>query len=166
MRRPLAAAAGVALLLLDLNSALALAILMPLDERLRSSAFIGLVDVSATVPQPRVPSPRHSDTTFLQIALGRVVQTVKGPLRPDDAIEIDFDNGFRCPNVDYEPGQRYLVFLARDANGRYSTVNYEAGRYKVEHGRVDGMAVELQDRLAVQEALDKLATMTHTKRDA
>ncbi len=167
MRRlPLIAIAG-ALVLLHVGSAASKAMLLPLKERVGISSFIGLVDVVATIPSSSStqsqPRPR---LRFLQIAVGSVVQTVKGPQRPAEAIQIDFDNGFACPNVFYEPGQTYLVFLERGSDGRLSTVNFGSGRYKVDHGMVDGQAIELQSRVTLETALDALEQLIIGKGDA
>ena len=118
-------------------SAHALALSMPLAERVAKADFIGVVEVRSVRPSPAAALPEEDrQRSFLQIAEAVVITPVKGQDVPS-RITIDFDNGLGCPNVLYERDHVYLVFLWRDAEGSYSTVNYQQGRFEVRGNTID-----------------------------
>ena len=111
---------------------------MPLAERVAKADFIGVVRVQSVRPSapdnlPEGPRQR----SFLQIADAVVINPVKGREVPTH-ITINFDNGLTCPNVLYAPDHVYLVFLLRDGDGQYATLNFELGRYEVAFPRFGG----------------------------
>jgi len=138
---------------------------LPLDERVRVSDFIGVIEVVGTTPRSDDKySDRRPGAGWLQVAIARVKKIVKGPNGPNDAIEIDFDNGLSCPNVRYRAGHRYLVFLARGTSGRLGTVNYDAGAYPIDQGHVDGLAAGVEGRIKLQSAIKRLKDLVRQGR--
>ena len=135
LMRSLAAMTGATL---ACGSALALAIAVPLPERVAKADFIGVVEIRS-VWRTTVPEPGEMDVApegYLQNADGYVLEVIKGERVPSHVV-INFDTGFVCPNVLYERGAAYLVFLHEDPDGRYSTVGYTQGRFKVRDDLID-----------------------------
>jgi hypothetical protein len=121
------------------GSAYALAIAVPLPERVDKADFIGVVEIRS-VWRSNVPEPPEGEplplSIHLQNADAAVVEVIKGDRIPSHVI-INFDNGSDCPNVLYERGAVYLVFLREDADGGYSTIGYSQGRFEIRDDLID-----------------------------
>src|SRR5262245_47266416 len=110
-----------------LAAVLALVPFRPLPERVAVADFVGIVEVKSSYPAPRPDEYR-------QVADAWVVETLKGDDVPA-RIAINFDMGASCPNVIFELDDSYLVFLARNADGTYTSVSPR--RHKIEAGNID-----------------------------
>jgi hypothetical protein len=54
-----------------------------------------------------------------------------------DKIKIRHTNGFTCPNVRYQKGGEYIVFLRKEVGSDfYVTMNYYAGQFELEGDQV------------------------------
>jgi hypothetical protein len=110
-----------------LLAVIAWAVFPPLPARIDASDFVGIIEVRSLAPASRPDG-------FRQIADAWVLETFKGDDVPA-RIEINFDTGATCPNVIYKLDETYLVFLARDPDGTYTSV--VTSRYKIEAGAID-----------------------------
>ena len=101
--------------------------LRPLPERIAVADFVGIVEIRSVSPAPRPDMMR-------QVADAWVVETLKGDDVPA-RIAINFDTGAACPNVIYKLDESYLVFLARNPDGTYTSVS--PSRYKIDAAGID-----------------------------
>ncbi len=78
----------------------------------------------------------HSEE-YQRTATVIVVPGIKGGQKGQPLL-IGHSNGLTCPNVFYETGGEYLVFLKKiDKNpGEYATMNYYAGQFPIKDGKV------------------------------
>ena len=90
-------------------------------EMIRVSEFIAIVSIDRVTPLPKPERPRWQ---FGQRAHAVVERNVKGA--QPRAITIYGDENFVCQQTELSPG-RYLAFLARSADGRLHSVNYQMG---------------------------------------
>lgn len=96
--------------------------LVPLPRKVKESAVIARVRILSTTPDVR--------GGFRSVAHAEALETVKGSAR-DGRLEIAFDNGAACPNVHYKKGDHCLVFLKQEPDGRFSTYNFDFGKFEV-----------------------------------
>jgi hypothetical protein len=114
----------VLLVLTGARPALAKAAYVPMDEKVAACDLIAQVRVGS-IRWKGFPSLSR----YRFVARARVIRAYKG--EPGREIEIEFDNGYVCPNVYYTPGEECVAFLAREPGGRYSTFNTYYGKYPV-----------------------------------
>ena len=107
--------------------ALALAPFRLLPERIAVADFVGIIEIRSLSSAPRPDEYR-------QLADAWVVETLKGDDIPA-RIAINFDTGATCPNVIYKLDESYLVFLARNPDGTYTSVS--PSRYRIDAGGID-----------------------------
>jgi hypothetical protein len=73
---------------------------------------------------------------YRKIATASLIHTFKAP-QGQDKIKIRHTNGYVCPNVRYQKGKEYIVFLRKEADSdHYVTMNFYAGQFKIEEGQV------------------------------
>ncbi|HWL51688.1 MAG TPA: hypothetical protein VNQ90_04590 [Chthoniobacteraceae bacterium] len=73
---------------------------------------------------------------YTRIATASIVHTFKGG-EGTGTIKIRHTNGFTCPNVIYQAGEEYIVFLRKEPDSdHYLTMNHYAGQFKMEDGQV------------------------------
>lgn len=114
---------------------------MALTEKVArgESDIIALVRIVATTRA--VPAPSATDLSepkgdsFRRTATARVISAVKG-CKEGDTLQLAFDNGLSCPNVVYAEKEDCLVFLKKERDDRYVTLNLYCGRFSVEDGKV------------------------------
>ena len=63
------------------------------------------------------------------------MESIEGGLKGQE-IQLDLDNGLVCPNITYDSGNRYLVFLRKLRTGHFETYNTYFGAYRVRNGTV------------------------------
>jgi hypothetical protein len=91
-------------------------------EVISRADVIARVRVFSTAPRPDISERIMSARLY-------VVETFKGVgWRPGDERELVFDYWSVCPGVQFEAGEDCIVFLVKDKDGRYQTVNYEQGK--------------------------------------
>jgi len=123
--RGIAAAMGGAL---AGSVAWAMAIGMPLPERVAKADFIGVVEIRSVWLSGAEEPGRNADA--------RVLDVIKGERIPSHVI-ISFDDGLGCPKELFERGAVYLVFLREDPDGGYSALNFGQGRFEVRDDLID-----------------------------
>jgi hypothetical protein len=115
--------------------------LMPREELIGQADYIGLVRVLEVRKVSRVPRPGVWGLGGLaKDATVEVKETVKG--RSSSRLIIAFDTSISCPNVQYEVGETYVVFLERVDDNHYVTINHEQGREVVKNGKIQGWRVD------------------------
>ena len=106
---------------------------MALAERVRVADFIGVIHIHSVHPSRDAGKPEEQrQDWFVQTADAVVTETIKGVNMPSH-ITIQFDHGHAqaSPNVLYDADADYLVFLAFEVDGSYSTC--VQGQYSI-HG--------------------------------
>ena len=96
-----------------------------------SSSLTVRVAASDLIARINIKSTRKKiskDSIYKYIALGEILEIIKGK-HDSNAFELEFDNGFACPNVRYTKGDDCLIFAVKMANGRYYTYNSSDGKY-------------------------------------
>lgn len=69
-------------------------------------------------------------------ATATILDSFKGGA-PGKTIQIRHTNGYTCPNVIYQTGREYIVFLHKEADSPYYvTMNYYAGQFRIEEKQV------------------------------
>jgi hypothetical protein len=121
-------------LLVVMNRGVAMAKAMRIDlpTKIVSSELVARVKVSST----KIYATK-TDAGLRRVAQCRVQESVKG-LKKGVQFELEFDNGFACPNVLYKAGDDCIIFARLLANGRYSTCNTYFGKFTVQDGVVLG----------------------------
>lgn len=75
---------------------------------------------------------------YRKVATASIVESFKGG-RTGDQIKIRHTNGYGCPNVIYQKGTEYIVFLQKESDSnKYVTMNYYAGQFRVEGQQILG----------------------------
>lgn len=75
---------------------------------------------------------------YRKTATALILQAFKSD-QEGKTIEIRHTNGFACPNVVYQKGNEYVVFLKKEPNSEYyTTMNFYAGQFRVEEEQVTG----------------------------
>jgi len=83
-----------------------------------------------------VSSSSDDPNAYTKIATASVVRAIKG-YEGSNPIKIRHTNGFGCPNVIYQKGKEYIVFLRKEpGSDYYVTMNFYAGQFKIENGQV------------------------------
>ena len=101
---------------------------IPLPQKCKESDLIAVVEIAKT-------ETGGGSKPYLKIATAQVIETIKG--RADGTnFRLDFDNGLLCPNITYERGERYLVFLYKLPTGHFATYNSYFGAYTVTNDTV------------------------------
>jgi len=102
-------------------------------ELVSASAVIARIRIVKTYAiQPANPAQvAPLPIQYRNAAQAQVLSLIKGQ-HPGPKIAIEYNTGFTCPNVRYVVGEDCLVFLAKQKNGRYCTVNYCNGKYRIE----------------------------------
>ena len=111
---------------------------MALPERVKVADFIGVVRIQAIHPAPDAGRPAaERQDWFLRRADAVVTETIKGVSIPS-RIVINFDNGqaHDSLNVEYAVNGEYLVFLAIEGGGGYSTC--VQGQYAIRDSTISG----------------------------
>lgn len=102
---------------------------LPLEDCIRHSAWIAVVEVTSVKPQAR-------DSRYSRLATLRVTLGISG-VKEGDTIALDYDNGFLCPNAPYSKGERCLIFAERRTDGCFATMWDYWGKASIKGQDVD-----------------------------
>ena len=109
--------------------------LIPLTEKISESDFIARIKIISTVELERKkgkPSIEEAmaNEGYRFIAKAKVIYGIKGSSE-DQIIDLEFDNGFTCPNVRYYPNDDCVIFAVKMENGHYCTYNTYYGKIHI-----------------------------------
>lgn len=107
------------------SSVFAELVYVDLNSKIKSADLIVKVKISKILNVEKGISKR-----YLQVAKANVKSIIKGQEKQPD-ISILFDNGYLCPNVDYNASSEYILFLVKNSKGLYETVNLSGGQFPV-----------------------------------
>ncbi len=113
----------------------------PLPKKCKESGLIAVIEITQT-------KTGGASTPYLKIATARVIEIIKGRVE-GASFQLDFDNGFACPNITYQRGERCLVFLTRLPTGHFATYNTYFGAYTVTNDIVINWDFQADTKLEV-----------------
>lgn len=107
---------------------LAKAARVALADKCKASDLIAVIEITA-IQRGGASEP------YLEVATAKVIESIKG--RVDGAtFQLDYNNGFACPNVLYARGDRCLIFATKLPTGHMATYNTYFGKFTVTNDTV------------------------------
>lgn len=139
------------LALFTINAAWGKAAGLSLPEALEQADIIAHIRIEDDLEIiPRTKRTRSDDGTitvstnssnpeeYRKIATASILDVFKSD-KADAKIKIRHTNGYGCPNVIYQKGNEYIVFLTKEPDSEYyTTMNFYAGQFRVEEEQVTG----------------------------